>query len=117
MDFLLKYRNLTYFVVWLMLLSAFTLHARRATVKGDLSVKESRSVLVLCPIQSNEGLYFISSDFNNPQGKSLFSDNFVSSEDLTQQLSPSNQIPFQNYLFVRENQKRTALRFFAYLKN
>ena len=100
-----------------MLLSAFTLQPRTATAKDDLAVKESQSALIPSPSRSIEGLYFNSSDFNNSSGKSLFNYNFVSSDDLTQQQNPAKEFSFQQYLFVRENQKRTGFRFFAYLKN
>lgn len=113
----MKYRNLTYFVVWVMLVSAFAIRPETTAVKGDLGVKESQSVLTFNQDQSIDGLYFNTSDFNNPSGRNLFFDNFVSSEDLTQQQTPTQEFFFRQYLFARENQKRTGLRFFAYLKN
>src|SRR3989339_1210260 len=107
MDLRLKYRNLTYFVVLIMLVSALTLHTETTTVRGDLIVKESQSSLTLIKDQSIDGLYFNSSDFNNPFGRNLFYNHFVSPEDLTQQQTPAQEFFVRQYLFARENQKRT----------
>lgn len=100
-----------------MLVSAFTLHPKTNIAKGDLTVKESQSVLTLGLSHNIDGFYINTSDLNDPSEKSLFYDKFVSSADLTQHQNPAKEFFLQQNPFIRENQKRTGLRFFAYLKN
>lgn len=113
----MKYRNLTYFVVWLMLVSAFTIHPKTNIAKGELTVKESQSVLTLGLSHNIDGFYIKTLDLSDQSGKSLFYDKFVSSTDLTQNQNPAKEFLLQQNLFIRENQRRTGLQFFAYLKN
>jgi len=100
-----------------MLVSVFTLHPKTNIAKGELTGKESRSVITLGLSHNIDGFYIDISDLNYPSGKSMFYDKFLSSTDLTQHQNPAKELFLQQSLFVMENQKRTNLRLFAYLKN
>jgi hypothetical protein len=100
-----------------MLVSTFTLHPKTNIAKGELTVKESQSVLTLDLSHNIDGFSINTSDLNDQSGKSLFYDEFISSADLTQHQNPAKEFLLQQNLFTMENQRRTGLRFFAYLKN
>jgi len=100
-----------------MLVSTFTLHAKTNIAKGELTVKESQSVLALGLSHNIDGFYINTSDLNDQSGKSLFYDKFVFSADLTQHQNPAKEFLLQQNLFTRENLRRTSLRFLTYLKN
>ena len=104
-------------MIWLILISAFTLHSKTNITKEGLIVKESQSVLTTGVSHNIDGFYINSIDFSDQSGQSLFFDRFISHADLTQHINPTKEFLLHQNPFIKENQKRTGFRFFAYQKN
>ena len=100
-----------------MLISAVILQPATSIAKENLTIKECQSVLAQSMRHNMEGFYINTSDLNGVSGKSSFYDEFVASADLIHHKNPVKEILLHQNPFIKENQKRTNLRFFAYLTN